>query len=112
MRRGEVWWANLPGPRGSEAGFRRPVVVVQSDAFNRSRLNTVMVVPLTSNARLAGAPGNVLLPARETGLPRSSVVNPAQVLALDKRFFETRVRALSAARIATVDDGLRLALDL
>lgn len=72
---GEVWWADLPDPVGSGSGFRRPVLIVQGDALNRSRIATVVCVPLTSNLRWADAPGNVLLSARSTGLPKDSVAN-------------------------------------
>ena len=84
ISQGEVWWADLPVPTGSGPGFRRPIVVVQGDALNRSRLATVVCVPLTSNQRWAEAPGNVLLTARATSLPRDSVANASQVVALDK----------------------------
>jgi mRNA interferase MazF len=112
IRRGDVWWAGLPEPRGSEPGFRRPVVVVQADEFNASRIATVMVVPLTSNVRLAAAPGNVPLGARETGLRKASVANVSQVLTIDKAFLHDRVKALPARRLDEIDAGLRLALAL
>lgn len=112
MLRGEVWWAGLPDPRRSEPGYRRPVIVVQADEFNRSRIRTVMVAPVTSNTRLAGAPGNVLLSARESGLRKPSVVNVAQVLTIDKSFLEEKVRTISRERMAAIDDGLRLAMNL
>src|SRR5215472_7446219 len=86
LQRGEVWWADLPQPRRSEPGYRRPVVVVQADSFNRSRIQTVIVAVITSNVELAQAPGNVLLPARSAGLPRDSVVNVSQLLTLDRSF--------------------------
>ena len=85
IQQGEVWWADLPEPVGSEPGFRRPVVVVQGDRFNRSRISTAICVPLTSNARLMDSPGNVLLSPRSTGLPRESVANVSLVLAVNKR---------------------------
>ena len=78
IAQGEVWWADLPAPSGSGPGFRRPVVVVQGDALNRSRLATVVCVPLTTNLRWAEAPGNVPLPSRVTGLPKDSVANASQ----------------------------------
>ncbi len=81
---GDVCWASLPDPTGSAPGFRRPVVVVQGDAFNASRLATVVVVPLTSTLRWASAPGNVLLAAKRTGLPRDSVANVSQIVAVDR----------------------------
>lgn len=112
IRRGEVWWANLAAPAGSGPGFRRPVLVVQSDAFNRSRIGTVMVAAITSNLRLAEAPGNVKLTRRQSGLPKASVVNVSQVLTLDRRFLTERVGRLPAEKVAAVDSGLRLALSL
>lgn len=112
IRRGEVWWASLPDPRGSEPGFRHPVVVVQSDDFNRSRIATVIAVVLTSNIRLAEAPGNVLLKRRETGLAKDSVANVSQVITLDKSFFLDRVRSLADARVEDIESGLRLVLSL
>ena len=112
MKRGEVWWANLPEPRGSEPGFRRPVFVLQADSFNLSRIQTVIVVVLTGNIDLAAAPGNVLLPARASGLPKDSVVNVSQVLTLDRQFLAERVGALSSRWREAVEDGLRLAMGL
>jgi mRNA interferase MazF len=112
IRRGDIWWAGLPEPRGSEPGYRRPVVVVQADEFNASRITTVMVVPLTSNSRLAGAPGNVLLTAAETRLGKASVANVSQVLTIDKSFLLDAVRTLPARRLKEIDAGLRLALAL
>lgn len=110
MQRGDVWWAALPAPAGSGPGYRRPVLVVQADDFNRSRINTVVVAVLTSNVTLAQAPGNVLARARRTGLPRDSVVNVSQLLTVDKRLLTEKVRALDSATMAEVDDGLRLVL--
>ncbi len=110
MQRGDVWWAALPEPAGSGPGYRRPVLVVQADEFNRSRINTVVVAVLTSNVTLAQAPGNVLARARRTGLPRDSVVNVSQLLTVDKRLLTEKVRALDSATMAEVDDGLRLVL--
>ena len=75
MYRGEIWWANLPNPVGSEPGYRRPVLVIQDDVFTQSRINTVIVVIITSNTQLAEAPGNVLLPREVPGLSRDSVAN-------------------------------------
>ncbi|MYG11195.1 MAG: type II toxin-antitoxin system PemK/MazF family toxin [Gammaproteobacteria bacterium] len=112
MRRGEIWWANLPVPTGSEQGYRRPVLVVQSDDFNKSQIATVLVVAITSNQRLAAAPGNVPLPRRGTGLTRRSVVNVSQVVTLDRRFLTERSGRASSATMHQVDDGLRLVLQL
>ena len=84
IRQGDVWWADLPEPYGSEAGYRRPVIVVQGDRFNRSRIATAVCVPLTSNLRWAEAPGNLLLEAGSTGLSQDSVANVSLVLAVNK----------------------------
>jgi mRNA interferase MazF len=112
LGRGDIWWADLPEPDGSAPGYRRPVLVVQSDTFNRSRLATVTVVALTANLRLLDAPGNVLLPSRVAGLPRDSVANVSQVLTIDRGRLTERVRRLPSPVVAQVDDGLRLALAL
>ena len=110
MQRGEIWWASLPEPRGSGPGYRRPVLVVQADDFNRSQIGTIVVVVLTSNLALARAPGNVLAKARRAGLPRDSAINVSQLLTVDKRLLREKVRALDSATMAEVDDGLRLVL--
>jgi len=112
MDRGEVWWAELPDPVASEPGFRRPVVIVSSNAFNRSRIRTLLAVVLTSNPRLSDAPGNVLLAADETGLPKDSVANVSQVVTLDKGFLSSRCGRIPPRRMKMIDDGLRLALSL
>jgi mRNA interferase MazF len=112
VARGEVWWADLPDPIGAAPGYRRPVVVVQSDAFNRSRLATVTIVVLTSNLRLVEAPGNVLLPARAAGLPRDSIANVSQILTVDRGVLTERLKRLPPTLMDQVDDGLRLALAL
>lgn len=112
MVRGEVWWAALKDPVGSEPGFRRPVLVVSADSFNRSRIATVVVAVITSNLRLAAAPGNVRLPARTGGLSKPSVVNISQVITLDKSFLMSRAGRLPESRMHAVDDGLRLGLGL
>ncbi len=112
MRRGEIWWAELPGARGSEPSGRRPVLVVQSDAFNASRLNTVVVAALTSNVARGEAPGNLRLTKAMSGLPRESVINVSQLLTIDRVFLRRRVRTLSAEIMGRVDAGLGLVLDL
>ncbi|HEV7675412.1 MAG TPA: type II toxin-antitoxin system PemK/MazF family toxin [Candidatus Angelobacter sp.] len=112
MTRGEIWWADLPEPRGSEPGLRRPVLIVQTDSFNRSAIRTVIVAVIAGNLRLAEAPGNVLLPAQITGLPRDSVVNVSQLLALDRSFLTEDVSKLPGRLQAEVDAGLRLVLEL
>ena len=112
MDRGEIWWAELPDPTASEPGFRRPVVIVQGNAFNRSRIRTVIAVVLTSNLRLAEAPGNVLVPASDSGLPKDSVANVSQVITVDRAFLTERCGPLPAHLIRSIDDGLRLVLSL
>ena len=110
--RGELWWAHLPEPAGSAPGYRRPVLVVQSDTFNRSRVATVTVVALTGNVRLLDAPGNVLIPAHSSGLPRDSVANVSQILTVNRDALTERVRSLSPSIMKQVNAGLRFALDL
>ena len=110
IAQGEVWWADLGEPAGSEPGFRRPVVVVQGDAFNRSSLRTVVCVSLTSNVRWAEAPGNVLLPARATGLQRDSVANVSQLVTVDRDALTERVGALSASSLELVLAGIDVVL--
>jgi mRNA interferase MazF len=112
VQRGEVWWAELDEPRGSEPGYRRPVLVVQNDAFNRSRIATIIAIVLTSNLRLLDAPGNVLVPARASGLEKDSVANVSQVVKVDRDRLVKRVGRLEAALMRDVDQGLRLALAL
>jgi len=103
---GEIWWADLPSPVGSGPGFRRPVVVVQGDALNRSRLATVVCVPLTSNLKWALAPGNVHLPARLTGLPKDSVANVSQIVTIDKDLLTARVGRLPPSKLELVLSGI------
>ena len=112
MQRGEIWWAALPAPKGSGPGKRRPVLVVQSDAFNASRIRTVIAAVITSNLDLAAAPGNVLLRRRDSKLARDSVVNVSQIVTLDRSFLTERVGAVSRRLAAAVDEGLRLALGI
>jgi mRNA interferase MazF len=110
MHRGEIWWASLGEPEGSGPGYRRPVLIVQSDEFNRSRINTVIVAVLTSNIALAQAPGNVLIKARHAGLAKDSVVNVSQVITVDKQRLTEKVKKVEPSTMAEVDDGLRLVL--
>lgn len=110
ISQGEVWWVDLPEPEGSEPGFRRPVVVVQCDPFNRSRISTVVCVPLTTNLRWATAPGNVHLSANATGLPRESVANVSQLVTVDRAGLVERVGKLSAARLEEVVSGVLVVL--
>ena len=110
VSQGEVWWAELDEPAGSAPGFRRPVVVVQCDALNRSRIATVICVPLTSNLKWAGAPGNVLLKAGTTGLPKDSVANVSQVVTLDRAQLVQRAGKLSVRQVAAIMDGIDIIL--
>lgn len=106
IAQGEIWWAELSAPTGSQPGFRRPVLVVQGDAFNLSDIRTVVCVALTSNLKWADSPGNVLLTARATGLPRQSVANVSQVVTLNKADLSDRVGKLSRTRLDAVLAGL------
>ena len=110
MKRGEIWWASLPEPRASEPGYRRPVLVVQADEFNRSNINTILGLAITSNLFVATAPGNVRLSSRVSGLRKPSVVNVSQMVTIDKRFLVEKVKALDKESMRRVDDGLRLVL--
>ena len=112
MRRGEVWWAELPQPIASEPGYRRPILIVQSDAFNRSRIQTIIAAVLTTNRRLAKAPGNVWVTADETGLPEDSVINVSQIITVDKTFLTERIGRVSDRVMLLVEDGIRRALEL
>lgn len=110
--RGEVWWTDLGEPQGSEPAFVRPTVIVSADAYNRSRIATVVVAVVTSNLRLGDAPGNVVLRRGEAGLPKASVVNVTQVVTVDKDGLVERIGTLEAARLELVDAGLRRSLAL
>ncbi len=112
MRRGDIWWANLPEPVGSGPGYCRPVLVLQSDAFNQSRISTVVVLVITKNVQLAKAPGNVLLTPRMSGLDIDSVVNVSQILTLDKSLLTEYVSSLTEAKMAKIEAGVRLVLDI
>jgi mRNA interferase MazF len=110
IAQGEVWWADLGEPLGSQPGFRRPVVAVQGDSFNRSRIATVVCVALTSNLRWAEAPGNVVLEAKLTGLPKDSVANVSQVVTLDRSALIERVGVLPADKLELVLFGIDVVL--
>jgi mRNA interferase MazF len=112
MERGEIWWAELPAPTASEPGFRRPVIIVQANPFNRSRIRTIIAVVLTSNLRLAEAPGNVLVPTSDSGLPKDSVANVSQIITVDRTFLTERCGRLPGHLIRSIDEGLRLVLSL
>lgn len=112
MQRGEVWWADLPVPHGSEPGFRRPVLIIQADRFNRSRIGTLIALTISSNTRLGNMPGNVSLRKGVAGLSRASVVNVTQVTTIERDLLIGRIGALPWAEMQEVDDGLRLVLSL
>ena len=112
MRRGEIWWASLPDPQGSGLGYRRPVVIVQNNSFNESRINTVIVAILTSNLNLVAAPGNVMIERRVSMISDDSVVNVSQVLTIDRFLLTEAVGKFPNRIMDTIDDGLRLVMTL
>jgi len=112
VERGEVWWADLGKPDGSESGYRRPIIIVQSDAFNQSRINTVIGVVLTTNLRLIDAPGNVVVPSKAAGLPQDSVANVSQVITVDRDFLLERAGRVRGQLLKDIETGLRLVLGL
>jgi len=112
MRRGEIWWASLREPAGSGPGFRRPILIVSANSFNESRINTVVAAVMTSNLRLAEAPGNVRVPSKGTGLAKPSVVNVSQVITVDKIFLTERIGQLPPRVLVEVEEGLRLVLSI
>ena len=110
VSQGDVIWAEIPAPSGSEAGFRRPIIVVQGEGFNRSAIATVVCVPLTSNLRWADAPGNVLLSKKSTGLGKNSVANVSQILTIDREFLGRRVGKISKLELQSVLAGIEVVL--
>lgn len=110
ISQGDIWWADLPAPAGSGPGFRRPVAVVQSDALNRSRIATVICVPLASNLKWSSAPGNVELSAALTSLPKDSVANVSQIVTLDKALLTLRVGKLPQSKLELILAGIALVL--
>src|SRR5258706_12422863 len=112
IARGDVWWADLPDPVASSPGGSRPILVVQANSFNQSRISTVIAAVVTSNARLADLPGNVLILPRESGLKQPSVVNVSQLVTADRMFLRSRAGGLGAETMSRVDHGLRLVLAL
>jgi mRNA interferase MazF len=112
IERGEIWWAELREPIGSEPGYRRPLVIVQSNDFNKSRIRTIVALGLTSNLKLANAPGNVVLPKNMTGLSKDSIANVSQIITIDRHFLTDRIGNLPASIMRRIDNGLRLALSL
>ena len=112
VERGQIWSADLGEPEGSEPGYSRPVLIVQSDAFNRSRLRTVIAVVLSTNLRLVDAPGNVLIPAKASGLKKDSVANVSQIITVDREFLLELVGRVRGQFLEDVENGLRLILGL
>ena len=112
MRRGEIWWASLGEPHGSAPGFRRPVLVVQSNDFNESAIRTSICAAISSNMRLADAPGNVRVTRRVSGLPHDSVINVSQLITLDKQILTENVGRLPAQSMRDVEAGIKLVLAL
>ena len=111
INQGDLYWVDLEGPRGSEPAYRHPHVVVQNNLFNRSKIHTVVVCPLTSNLKRAGSPGNVLLDDREANLPKQSVVNVSQIFTVDKTQLDEYIGTLSLERIKQILIGIKLVLE-
>ena len=112
IKRGQIWWAELPAPVGSEPGYKRPLLIIQANDFNTSKINTIIAAVLTSNIRLAAAPGNVLLSTKKSKLPKESVVNVSQLITIDRSFVTEKISTLPHSIMAKVDDGIRLVLHL
>ncbi|MEE9344591.1 MAG: type II toxin-antitoxin system PemK/MazF family toxin [Methylococcales bacterium] len=112
IKREEIWWASMGQPRGSEPGYRRPVVITSSNAFNESFIQTVVVVVITTNLRLANAPGNLKILKTKSGLHRDSVVNVSQIITLDKSFLTERIGRLNSKQIILLNEGIRLVLGI
>jgi mRNA interferase MazF len=112
MKRGEIWWASLPAPVGSGPGYKRPVLIIQANPFNASRISTIIVAVITSNLALAEAPGNVRISKADSGLAEASVVNVSQIITIDRGILTKKVKALSSSTLEKVSEGLKLALAL
>lgn len=112
IKRGEIWWAALPEPAGSGPGYKRPILIIQSDEFNKSKINTIIAAVITANTRLAAAPGNVLLAPKKSKLPKESVINVSQIITIDKSFLSEKVHTLANDILAQVDEGLKIVLKL
>jgi mRNA interferase MazF len=112
IRRGEIWWAELPEPVGSELGCRRPLLIVQANEFNKSKINTIIALAITTNVYLANAPGNILLSVKQSKLPKESVVNISQIVTIDKSFLTEKVNTISNKIMETVEAGMKLVLNL
>lgn len=112
IERGEIWWADLPEPKGSMPGYEHPIVIVQSDKFNKSNLATVVGIVITTNMRLADIPGNVELAPQQSGLPRESVVNMTQIVTANRADLVELVGRVSARKMEQIENGLRMVLSL
>jgi mRNA interferase MazF len=112
INRGEIWWAELPEPTGSGPGNKRPLLIIQSNEFNKSKISTVIAAVITSNLRLAGAPGNILLSAKGSKLPKESVINVSQIITIDKSLLTEKIHQLPNNIIMQIDEGLKLVLKL
>ncbi|UZN06576.1 type II toxin-antitoxin system PemK/MazF family toxin [Leptospira santarosai] len=112
MTRGEIWWVDLGIPFGSEPGFKRPVLIIQDDSFNRSNINTIVSIAVTSNLNLSEAPGNVLITKKDSNLSKDSVVDVSQIVTLDKERFLNKAGKLKTNKLNEVGEGLRLVAGL
>ena len=112
VKRGEIWWAELQEPVGSGPGYKRPLLIIQSNEFNKSKINTTIAAIITSNIRLSAAPGNVILSVKRSKLPKESVINVSQIITIDKSFLTEKIHTLSNKFMAQVDEGVKLVLKL
>ena len=112
IKRGDIWWAELPEPQGSEPGYKRPLIIIQANEFNESKINTVIAAVITTNLRLAAAPGNIMLSKKTSKLPKESVINVSQIITIDKSFLTEKVNSLPMSVMHQVDEGMRLVLNL
>ena len=112
MIRGDIWWADFGIPFGSEPGFRRPVLIIQSDAFNKSQLNTIVVIPLTTNLNLEDAPGNMLIEKDQSGLSKDSVIVVSQIYAIDRHRLLEHVSTISKMVLTEVENGIKMVLEI
>ena len=112
MKKGEIWWAALPKPRGSKPGFRRPIVIVSANTFNANRINAVLAAVITSNLRLGDAPGNIKIKARESKLDKDSIINVSQIITIDKDYLTEKVAKLNSQYMNALNNGLALVLGL
>ncbi len=112
ISRGDLWWAELPEPAGSGPGYKRPILIIQSNDFNKSKIKTTIAVTITSNLYLSSAPGNILLTTKKSKLPKKSVINVSQIVTVDKTFLTEKIHSVSSKIMAQVDEGIKLVLKL